>query len=300
MTVTDILNLSAEQADASQLMWSFYITVSLGMVAYVAATEKTGSIGFVRLMLALGFVTFALVNYTRLEALRDQRTKFSNLSVGILERKGPEESLTRKEVEALKKIVKANDPGTCSQLVGFHLTTDLIVLGVIWFVPGIMRTSRRIKEFAAGEVGKAQSPFAPVKLSRNQQTGEWNLEEEYKLAFGHWRFKIPAGFKFDLASVPKPLWWIVAPFELSVSAPLIHDFAYVNNGHGPGGSITDDEGRDLILTRSETDVMFRDIMSREGVSWWRRTAAFIAVSIFGGLFWGSERKGAEESGPRNE
>jgi hypothetical protein len=92
---------------------------------------------------------------------------------------------------------------------------------------------------------------------------------------------IPAGFYFDLASIPRPLWWLMAPFELSLAAPLLHDFLYRYKGNPPNGAVVPRR----TYTRAEADALFKDVMHREGVSRWRRTLAYAAVRAAGGLSW---------------
>lgn len=87
----------------------------------------------------------------------------------------------------------------------------------------------------------------------------------------HREITVAGGFRFDLASIPRALWPVIAPFELSIAAPLIHDWLY--------------RGNDRRYTRSQADRIFRELMQREGVSWWRREAAYVAVRAFGGKAW---------------
>lgn len=58
-------------------------------------------------------------------------------------------------------------------------------------------------------------------------TRRWEVVED-------WYFKlpdnmtiiIPAGFVFDGASIPRPLWWVLSPVGLLLIPGLVHDFAY--------------------------------------------------------------------------
>ena len=109
----------------------------------------------------------------------------------------------------------------------------------------------------------------------------WLLEETYKHQDGDHLVTIPQGFKFDLASIPRFFWWLIAPFELSIAAPLLHDFLYRYRGDPPQGSITPHR----IYTRKQADVLFKRIMKQEGVWQWRRQLAYIAVRWFGKKAW---------------
>lgn len=109
----------------------------------------------------------------------------------------------------------------------------------------------------------------------------WRLEADYSYQDGDHRITVPAGFEFDLSSIPRLLWWLVAPFELSVAAPLLHDFLYRYRG-GPPGAIEPPR----TYTRAEVDALFGRITEQEGVAAWRRALAYLAVRLFGRLAWG--------------
>ena len=111
----------------------------------------------------------------------------------------------------------------------------------------------------------------------------WRLEAEYAYVYDGTTITVPAGFHFDLSSVPRPLWGLIAPFELSVSAPLIHDFLYMHAGNPPAGSIEPPR----TYTRGEADRIFLTMMRAEGVSRWRRTLGYLAVRAFGRFAWRS-------------
>ena len=99
----------------------------------------------------------------------------------------------------------------------------------------------------------------------------WRLEVTYIYPDGEHEIKVLEGFKFDLSSIPRFLWGIIAPFELSISAPLIHDFLYRNRGVIPTKT----------YTKKEADLLFRKMMKEEGVRAWRCRAAYHAVRLFG-------------------
>lgn len=82
---------------------------------------------------------------------------------------------------------------------------------------------------------------------------------------------IDAGFEFDLASIPRAAWSLIAPFELSIVAPLFHDWLY--------------RGGDPRYARAEADKLFYQLMRTERVSFWRRKLAYFAVRTFGASHW---------------
>ena len=121
---------------------------------------------------------------------------------------------------------------------------------------------------------------APV-ISFIEEEHRWRLEQEYTYDRSGQRIIVPAGFKFDLASVPRPFWFLVAPFDLSVAAPLVHDFLYRYRGDPPPGSTAPP----MVFRRREADGIFKEIMEKEGVAAWRRFLAYLAVRWFGGFAW---------------
>ena len=125
------------------------------------------------------------------------------------------------------------------------------------------------------------SELSPPIISYNVEHKCWYLEEEYPYQDGENLIKVPKGFDFDLASIPRFLWWLIAPFELSISAPLLHDFVYVHRGDMPEASIVPVR----IYNRKQADKLFKRIMKQEGVSKWRMNAAYLAVRWFGKKAW---------------
>jgi Protein of unknown function (DUF1353) len=111
--------------------------------------------------------------------------------------------------------------------------------------------------------------------------GRWRLEQAYAYRDGEHVVTVPAGFEFNLSSVPRLFWAVIAPFELSITAPLLHDFLYRYGGRPPAGSVSPPR----TYTRAEADAMFRRIMRAEGVSAWRRILGYAAVRLFGRSDW---------------
>lgn len=76
---------------------------------------------------------------------------------------------------------------------------------------------------------------------------------------------VPAGFSTDLASVPRWLWWLFAPFDpRCAAAAVLHDYLRSWSGFDPMTAHT----------------LFLDAMLILGVERWKATAMFLAVVIF--------------------
>lgn len=86
---------------------------------------------------------------------------------------------------------------------------------------------------------------------------------------------VPIGFTYDLASIPRILWWAIAPHELGIAPPLIHDWIYKQKGK-IGSS---------LFNREQADTLFFWMMVEEGVPPWRSIFALIVVRAFGWLYW---------------
>ena len=89
-------------------------------------------------------------------------------------------------------------------------------------------------------------------------------------------FTIPEGFITDLASIPRPLWWIpgLAPFEIGASGPIAHDAIYQ-------GIV----GRDLGVDRRRADEILRVFCRCDGVGRIRTFVVWAAVRVFGCWAW---------------
>jgi hypothetical protein len=131
------------------------------------------------------------------------------------------------------------------------------------------------------EVRIPESKLPPPIITSLGPKNWWRLEQEYVYDDGNHRITVPAGFEFNMASIPRHFWGLIAPFELSVSAPLVHDFMYHHQGKLPAGSIEPKHS----YTRQEADLLFRRMMEEEGVPAWRRPLAYYAVRAFGGFAW---------------
>lgn len=124
-------------------------------------------------------------------------------------------------------------------------------------------------------------------------TNQWVLGDDWRFVnvdAGYTVF-IPAGFRFDLASVPRFLWPLIGAHELSIEAPAVHDFIYVRAGVMSDGEVEPLRG----FSRRETDFLFRMIMRSCGVSRFRRSVAWLAVRLFGWIPWSRYRKNLEKA-----
>lgn len=124
-------------------------------------------------------------------------------------------------------------------------------------------------------------------LTYNDTTGMWTVDAEVCVPSLGYCLVVPKGFVTDLASIPRVFWSEIAPFQLSIIAPVTHDFLYQH-----GGNITTRvKGADVLIdtahvfSRAEADAFLRDLATQQGVPAWRRNAAYYAVRLFGKSSW---------------
>jgi hypothetical protein len=130
-------------------------------------------------------------------------------------------------------------------------------------------------------VAEADPALPPVPISYDRDRRTWLLLSDYSYTYEGHNLTAKAGYAFDLASVPRPLWWLIAPNELSIIAPLFHDLLYEYKGTLPNECVSPYR----TYTRHEADDLFLHLMEVEGVDWWRRNAAYSAVRAAGGIYW---------------
>lgn len=122
-------------------------------------------------------------------------------------------------------------------------------------------------------------------ISYDTRRGRWILHRGYIYSSGTHHIWIRNGFAFDLASIPRVVWWLIAPFELSIVAPLVHDYLYAHGGRPPLDTEIAMWGKRLWYTRADADELFLRIMREEEVPRWRRGLAYAAVRLFGWVSW---------------
>lgn len=114
------------------------------------------------------------------------------------------------------------------------------------------------------------------------RTREHVLHEPVALSWRDLTLHIPAGFRWDGASVPHWVRSIIDNDDCGVAGGLSHDFLYLYGGRPPLGAIVP---YSRSVTRAEADRLFLDVMKQEGVPWRIRWPAYYAVKAFGWRFW---------------
>ena len=94
--------------------------------------------------------------------------------------------------------------------------------------------------------------------------------------------KVPTGFVTDLASVPRALWWAIAPFDVARAA-IIHDFLY-KSIRQYRWKMKDKEDKELIKqAKIASDKVFKLAMKDADpkIAGWKIYSSWKAVDLFG-------------------
>jgi hypothetical protein len=96
------------------------------------------------------------------------------------------------------------------------------------------------------------------------------------------KITVPKGFKTDLASVPRAIWWFIAPFDVA-RAGVVHDYLYwcIRQYRAAAG-----DKQDICLiadAKAAADKVFKEAMdvSADHVAGWKKWCAWKAVAVFG-------------------
>ena len=94
--------------------------------------------------------------------------------------------------------------------------------------------------------------------------------------------KVPTGFVTDLASVPRALWWAIAPFDVARAA-IIHDLLY-KSIRQYRWKMKDKEDKELIKeAKIASDKVFKLAMEDADpkIAGWKIYSSWKAVDLFG-------------------
>ncbi len=118
-----------------------------------------------------------------------------------------------------------------------------------------------------------------IRIERELPGNKYRVLEDYASPFG---IIIPEGFRCDHASIPRFLWSIICPQDLSDEAPVLHDFLYCRAGLS---TFLISTHQSVYIKRKQADKYFRDMMTIRRVEDWKRIAAYRAVRFFAYFTW---------------
>lgn len=117
---------------------------------------------------------------------------------------------------------------------------------------------------------------------------KWKLNKNYVLKLtDNISIFIPREFKMDFASIPRPLWGILAPTGPLLVGSCFHDF-----GYRYGGILIIFKNEMIFerLSKSEIDLLFKLITQKVNEITGFATIAETAVKVFGFMAWNANRK----------
>jgi hypothetical protein len=98
--------------------------------------------------------------------------------------------------------------------------------------------------------------------------------ESFSVTWGDSTWLIPAGFRTDLASIPRFFQRLIPKVGKHIQPAIVHDYFYVYGDKGI-----------YKITKEDADQMFLDGMKHVGVSYWKRYAMYYAVRVGGRGVW---------------
>jgi Protein of unknown function (DUF1353) len=99
--------------------------------------------------------------------------------------------------------------------------------------------------------------------------GVWQLDHDVTVYGNEESWVVPAGFKTDLASSPRALWWLIGPYGPYLFSALVHDWMY-------------EQWRNGNFKRVDADGIFRRNLRQDGVRKVQRWFMWTAVRFAGG------------------
>lgn len=115
-------------------------------------------------------------------------------------------------------------------------------------------------------------------------TRKWEIKEDWVYELDETKYRIPKGFVFDGASVPKYFRSWLSPMGVLLMAGLIHDYAYKHAG------LLMDTGDKSPLDQLGADVIFREVAIADNGFKVINYIAYYALRLGGWWAWKGHRK----------
>ena len=117
-------------------------------------------------------------------------------------------------------------------------------------------------------------------------TRHWEIANDFDYEINGETFVIPAGFKFDGASIPKFLHTFLSPVGVLLIGGLVHDYAYKYQ------TLLNKNKRDTmgVITQKKADEIFRDINIEINGFFLMNYLAYWSLRLGGFMAWNKHRK----------
>ena len=114
----------------------------------------------------------------------------------------------------------------------------------------------------------------------------WEIVNDFEYELEGQKFVIPAGFKFDGASIPKFLHTFLSPVGVLLIGGLVHDYAYKYETLLKGNK-KDTMG---VISQKRADEIFRDINIEVNGFYLMNYLAYWSLRLGGFMAWNKHRK----------
>jgi uncharacterized membrane protein len=117
-------------------------------------------------------------------------------------------------------------------------------------------------------------------------TRHWEIAKDFEYEINKQKFVIPAGFKFDGASIPKFLHTFLSPVGVLLLGGLVHDYAYKYE------TLLCENKKDTIgiISQKKADEIFRDINIEINGFYFMNYLAYWSLRLGGFMAWNKHRK----------
>jgi hypothetical protein len=114
----------------------------------------------------------------------------------------------------------------------------------------------------------------------------WEIAKDFEYVLNGNKYVIPAGFKFDGASIPKFLHPFLSPVGVLLIGGLVHDYAYKY------ATLLRQNKKDTmgVISQKKADEIFRDINIGVNGFYLMNYLAYWSLRLGGFLAWNKHRK----------
>ena len=114
----------------------------------------------------------------------------------------------------------------------------------------------------------------------------WEISEDFEYVLNGNKYIIPAGFKFDGASIPKFLHTFLSPVGVLLMGGLVHDYAYKYQ------TLLRQNKKDTlgVISQKRSDEIFRDINIEVNGFYLMNYLAYYSLRLGGFMAWNKHRK----------
>ena len=114
----------------------------------------------------------------------------------------------------------------------------------------------------------------------------WEIVEDFNYEINDVKYVIPAGFKFDGASIPKFLHTFLSPVGVLLMGGLVHDYAYKYQ------TLLRQNKKDTlgVISQKRSDEIFRDINIEVNGFYLMNYLAYYSLRLGGFMAWNKHRK----------